>query len=309
MATITTHLPTITKLSSRIGARVDGVRLGADVPPETVAAINEALLRHKVIFFRDQHHLDDAQQQAFGQLLGTPVGHPTIRHVDEDKALIQPIDSEWGKATQWHTDVTFTTDYPKASILRAVTLPPYGGSTLWASTVAAYDHLPPSLKAMADDMWALHSNAFDYAVAPASMAGAASGATTNTANVNSFSAPDFRTEHPVVRVHPETGERSLLLGLFVRQLLGVDPYESATLFEILQRRITKPENVIRWNWESGDVAIWDNRATQHRAIDDYDNQRRVMHRVTLAGDVPQNVNGETSRGIGDANRTGQPVLA
>ena len=103
-------------------------------------------------------------------------------------------------------------------------------------------------------------------------------------------------------VHPETGERSLVLGAFARQLVGLDSHESAALIDLLQRRITQPENTIRWNWQAGDVAIWDNRATQHRAVDDYDNQRRLMHRVTLAGDVPVSVSGEHSRGVGEDNR-------
>jgi taurine dioxygenase len=284
---------TVTRLGSRIGARIDGVRLGGDLDADSVDAIHRALLTHRVVFIRDQHHLDDHQQQEFGRLLGAPVAHPSIRHADPDKALIQPIDSEWGKATQWHTDVTFTTAYPKASILRAVTLPSYGGSTLWASTVAAYHALPAPLQKLADDAWALHSNRFDYA-APRQPAA--------PAEVQAFTATDLRTEHPVVRVHPETGERALLLGAFARQILGLDGHESAVLIDLLQRRITQPENTIRWSWAPGDVAIWDNRATQHRAIDDYDDQRRVMHRVTLAGDVPVSVDGRSSRGIGDDNR-------
>jgi alpha-ketoglutarate-dependent taurine dioxygenase len=278
----------VAKLGSRIGAQIDGVRLGGELDESDVQAINQALLEHRVVFFRGQRHLDDEQQQEFGRRLGTPVGHHALRHPDEKKALIQPIDSEWGKATQWHTDVTFTADYPKASILRAVTLPDYGGSTLWASTAAAYDALPAPLRALTENMWALHSNRYDYAAnAPK--------------EVSAFMAPDFRTEHPVVRVHPETGERTLLLGSFVRQLIGLDGHESAMLLELLQRRITQPENTVRWNWQPGDVAMWDNRATQHRAIDDYDDQRRLMHRVTLAGDVPVSVNGERSRGVGEAN--------
>jgi len=115
-----------------------------------------------------------------------------------------------------------------------------------------------------------------------------------------FEKPDFRTEHPVVRVHPETGERTLLAGDFVRSFVGLDDHESSVLLELLQRRITMPENTIRWNWVPGDVAIWDNRATQHRAIDDYDNQPRLMHRVTLTGDVPVNVHGEPSRVVSGA---------
>lgn len=284
----------VTKLGSNIGARIDGVRLGGDIDSTDIGTIQAALLDHKVVFFRGQHHLDDAAQQDFARLLGTPVGHPTLRLADEAGALIQPIDSEYGKATMWHTDVTFTTDYPKASILRAVTLPKYGGSTLWASTVAAYQALPAALQELADRLWAVHSNRFDYA-APSQVPG-------RRPETSAFLAPDFRTEHPVVRVHPETGQRALLLGAFVRGIVGLDSYESTALVELFQRRITQPENTIRWTWQPGDVAMWDNRATQHRAVDDYDDQRRVMHRVTLAGDVPVSVAGERSRGIGDANR-------
>jgi taurine dioxygenase len=282
---------TVTQLGSRIGARIDGVELAGDLDAGTVAEIRAALLRHKVVFFRDQHHLDDDHQQAFARLLGSPVGHHAFtRH----GGVIAPIDSEYAKATRWHTDVTFMPDYPAISVLRAVTLPRYGGSTLWASTAAAYDHLPAPLKHLVENLWALHSNRYDYAAAQP-------GELTDTQRAlrEAFEKPDLRAEHPVVRVHPETGERTLVAGDFVRGLLGLDSHESHALLELLQRRITMPENTIRWNWVPGDVAMWDNRATQHRAVDDYDDQRRVMHRVTLAGDVPVDVYGQRSRAVGD----------
>src|ERR1700733_825802 len=158
-----THPVTVTKLSSRIGARVDGVRLDGDLDPATVEEIHQALLAHKVIFFRGQHHLDDQQQLAFAGLLGTPIGHPAASVLAAKNApIITPINSEYGKATRWHTDVTFATNYPAASILRAVTLPSYGGSTLWASTAAAYDDLPEPLKCLVENLWAVHSNRYDY---------------------------------------------------------------------------------------------------------------------------------------------------
>jgi alpha-ketoglutarate-dependent sulfate ester dioxygenase len=291
-----THSVTVTKLGSRIGARVDGVHLGGDLDPASVEEIHQALLTHKVIFFRGQHHLDDAQQLAFARLLGTPVGHPTALMSVKDAPTITPINSEFGKATRWHTDVTFAANYPAASILRAVTLPRYGGSTLWASTVAAYNELPDPLKRLAENLWAVHSNRYDYVTAESQ----ASMTDNERAFRQVFEKPDFRTEHPVVRVHPETGERSLLAGDFVRNFVDLDSHVSNALLEMLQRRITEPENTIRWNWEAGDVAIWDNRATQHRAVDDYDNQPRLMHRVTLMGDVPVNVHGERSRVLGGA---------
>lgn len=246
-----------------------------------------------MIFFRGQHHLDDGAQHAFAALLGTPIAHPTLK--SDDAPVITPIDSAHGaKATRWHTDVTFVANYPAASILRAVTLPSYGGSTLWASTAAASTALPEPLQRLAENLWALHSNRFDYAAAAAAHTGELH------EKLAAFEKPDFRTEHPVVRVHPETGERTLLAGDFVRGFVGLDDHDSRVLFDLLQRRITVPENTIRWNWEPGDVAIWDNRATQHRAVDDYDDQHRLMHRVTLAGDVPVGVHGQHSRVVSGA---------
>jgi len=288
---------TVTKLGSRIGARVEGVRLGGDLDPATVDEIHRALLTHKVIFFRDQHHLDDQRQLEFARLLGTPVGHPAAAALAATNApIITPINSEYGKANRWHTDVTFAANYPAASILRAVTLPSYGGSTLWASTAAAYEQLPEPLKCLVENLWALHSNRYDYVTTESTLAMTDA----QRAFRQAFEKRDFQTEHPVVRVHPETGERTLLAGDFVRSFVGLDNHESGALLDLLQRRITLPENTIRWSWEPGDVAIWDNRATQHRAIDDYDNQPRLMHRVTLMGDVPVNVHGERSRVIAGA---------
>ena len=293
----------VTKLGSRIGARVDGVQLRGDLDPATVGEIRQALLTHKVIFFRGQHHLDDQQQLAFAGLLGTPIGHPAAAVLAaKDAPVITPIDSDYGKANRWHTDVTFAANYPAASILRAITLPSYGGSTLWASTAAAYEQLPEPLKCLVENLWALHTNRYDYVTTESALSMTPL-TEAQRAFRQAFEKPDYRTEHPVVRVHPETGERTLLAGDFVRSFVGLDSHESSVLLELLQRRITMPENTTRWNWEQGDVAIWDNRATQHRAIDDYDGQHRLMHRVTLMGDVPVNVHGERSRVVSGAPLT------
>src|SRR6201996_7386714 len=212
---------TVTKLGSRIGARVDGVRLGSDLDRAAVEEIRQALLTHKVIFFRHQHHLDDQQQLAFGGLLGTPVGHPAAGALAAKGApVITPINSEYGKANRWHTDVTFAANYPAASILRAITLPSYGGSTLWASTAAAYLDLPNPLKRLVENLWALHSNRYDYIPTEATLA------MTNAQREfqQAFEKQDFQTEHPVVRVHPETGERTLIAGNFVRNFVGLDSH-------------------------------------------------------------------------------------
>ena len=271
-------MSTVTRLGSRIGARVDGVRLGGDLDTATVCEIRRALLAYRVIFFRGQLHLDDDQQLAFARLLGTPIANPAAHRTRR------------GRPTFWHTDLAYFANYPAASILRPVNLPTYGGSTLWASTAAAYEELPGPLKVLTENLWALHTNRYDYVM-------------TETVT-DQRQAPDFRTEHPVVRVHPETGERILLAGAFVRGFVGLDSHESSVLLELLQRRITTANNTIRWNWELGDVAIWDNRATQHRAVDDYDDQHRLMHRVTLMGDVPVDIHGQTSRMI-----SGTPMVA
>jgi alkyl sulfatase len=294
----------VVKLSENIGARVDGVRLG-ELDDQTAAAINTALAQHKVLFFRGQHHLDDESHFAFAQSLGIPTSpHPTLRF--EGSRVMRLESFEGGGANQWHTDVTFVDRVPKASILRAVELPAYGGTTTWASTVAAYQQLPQPLQQLADNLWAMHSNEFDYAqleaqLDPAKRAALQANSDALAKYAGEFHSTHFETHHPVVRVHPETGERSLLLGSFAKRILGVSGNESRALFRIFQDRVTGLENTIRWNWELGDVAMWDNRATQHYAVSDYGKQKRRMHRITLAGDIPVSVQGERSRVVcGDA---------
>jgi taurine dioxygenase len=282
--------PTVVQIGGRIGARLDGVRLGPDLATEVVARIRAALLTHKVIFFRDQHHLDDDGQLGFARLLGEPTAaHPTVRG---STAHILPINSERSKADSWHTDVTFVDRIPAASILRAITLPPYGGTTTWANTVAAYEALPVPLKNLADQLWAVHTNAYDYAAEAEVVSDDLDERL--AAYREEFRAVSYETEHPVVRVHPETGERALLLGHFIREFVGLNSKESHALFHVLQDRVIRLENTVRWSWAPGDVAIWDNRATQHYAVSDYDDHQRLLHRITLAGDVPVGVNGGRS---------------
>ncbi|MFD0265955.1 TauD/TfdA dioxygenase family protein [Streptomyces sp. NPDC127106] len=280
---------TVTRIGGRIGAEVGGVRLGGDLDSETAAAIRNAVLAHKVVFFRGQDHLDEAGHEAFAELLGTPVAHPTVPSADGRYAL--GIDSEHGaRANQWHTDVTFVPAYPAFSILRAVTVPPYGGNTLWANTAAAYAQLPAALKGLADGLRALHSNAYDYA---ALRPDAVPEALAQFREV--FTSTAFLTEHPVVRVHSETGERSLLLGNFVQRIVGLGGRDSRALVDLFQAHVESPENTVRWQWRAGDVAIWDNRATQHYGVDDSDDHERTLRRVTVDGDVPVGPDGVPSR--------------
>jgi taurine dioxygenase len=280
----------IRAVAGRIGAEVAGVRLSDDLPTEAIRAIDEALHKYKVLFFRGQGHLDDASQEAFAARLGDPVAHPTVPVAQGSSYLLELDSHRGGRANSWHTDVTFVPAYPKASILRAVVSTASGGDTVWANTAEAYDRLPDELRALADNLWALHTNAYDYAAAKT---GATQAQIERHKNV--FAATVYETEHPVVRVHPVTGERTLVLGQFVKSLVGFSTTDSRRLLDILQDHVTRLENTVRWRWTAGDVAIWDNRATQHYAIDDYGDQRRVMRRVTLNGDVPVSIDGRSSR--------------
>src|SRR4051794_29588475 len=277
----------VNKVGGHVGAVIEGLKIGADLDPSKVREFRNALLEHKVVFLRGQEHATDADQYAFAAQLGEVTSpHPTVKG---DGKSVLPIDSEQGKANAWHTDVTFVDRVPAISVLRAVTLPPYGGTTVWANTASAYDALPTPLKALADGLWAVHTNSYDYAQRDEESEQPDANYTRDD-----FVSQMFETEHPVVRVHPETGERSLLLGHFVKCFVGLNSTESVALFQLLQNRITKLENTIRWTWRPGDVAMWDNRATQHYAVADFDSHPREMRRITVAGDVPVSPDGQRS---------------
>ncbi len=279
----------VTQVGGVIGAIVGGIQIGGDVQPDALAELRAAVLRHRVVFLRDQTHATDADQLAFARLLGEVTKpHPTV---SGDGEAILPIDSEQGKANSWHTDVTFVDRVPAISVLRAITLPPYGGTTVWANTVEAYRQLHPALQALVANLRAVHSNLYDYAAQRTYVGGVDVKQERYRAE---FRHLEFETEHPVVRIHPETGEPSLLLGHFVRSFAGLSTVDSADLFALLQRHVTRLENTVRWYWRDGDIAIWDNRATQHYAVADYDDQPRLMHRITIAGPVPVGISGDTS---------------
>lgn len=287
----TSHRPDVQvrKVGGRIGAVVDDVRLSGDLDGATVAGLRAALLEHKVLFFRGQHGLVDDDQIAFAEQFGPlTTAHPTV---NTGSARVLSVKATRGMAANsWHTDVTFVDRVPAISVLRGVTLPAYGGTTTWANTVTAYQGLPAPLQALVEQLWAVHTNAYDYA------RDTESGEDDDDSNFerSEFESIHYETEHPVVRVHPETGERSLVLGHFVKKFVGLNSSESAALFKVLQDRVTKLENTVRWTWEPGDVAMWDNRATQHYAVADFDTQRREVRRVTVAGDVPRSIDGRSS---------------
>src|SRR3984885_12583755 len=289
----------VRRLAGNIGAEITGADTGTDLGDDAIPQIRQALLDHKVVFLRGQN-LDYARQVAFAERLGPlTLGHPTLAS-PPDHALLEEIAPRKAvRANSWHTDVTFVDRPPAFTLLHAVVIPPVGGDTLWANTVSAYQSLPPELRDLADRLRVLHTNDFDYArpfnrgeqIDPALAAAH-----------EEFVSTVYETEHPLVRVHPETSERSLVLGGFARTVVGFTPQASRDLVRLLQEYITRPENTVRWRWREGDLAIWDNRATQHYAIADYGNAHRRGERVTVAGPVPVGVDGRPSVAVkGDAS--------
>jgi len=283
------------KLSGRLGAEIVGLDLRNPLDGETRQWLTAALYEHKVLGFRDQH-LDAEQHVAFARQFGELTSaHPTVPSV-EGQPDVLPVDSEGGnRANQWHTDVTFVLTPPKASTLRGITIPPYGGNTLFANSAAAYRDLPAPLRRFAEDLLAIHTNDYDYAAPNLQKAG-------HEQRRTQFVARRYETAHPVVRVHPETGERGLFIGGFAQRIVGLSGSESKDVLRLLQAYVTRPENTVRWQWAPGDVVLWDNRITQHYAPDDYDDLPRRLERVTIAGDVPVGVEGQHSYVLqGDAS--------
>ena len=271
----------VERLEPSIGARVHGVDLSR-VTDDEVRAIRTALAEYKVLFFAAQHDLHPDSQIALGNRLGRlTASHPVVPGLDEAHAEIYALDSaDNGFADVWHTDVTFVRRPPLGSVLRAVVLPPTGGDTQWADLELAYESLSEPVRRLADQLVAVHDGTreFGYYLA-------------QREERTKWEGEEFRAlvpiEHPVVRVHPETGRRSLFVNPgFVSHLADVSDAESRSLLDLFYAHITKPEHIVRHRWSVGDVVMWDNRSTVHYANRDYGDQRRVMHRITLRGDQP-----------------------
>ncbi|MBD2095770.1 TauD/TfdA family dioxygenase [Trichocoleus sp. FACHB-591] len=290
-------------IAGRIGAKIIGVDLSADLSDQVIQEIRQALVQYKVIFFRGQT-LDADGQVAFARRFGeVTTAHPTVPSLPGHPEV---LDLDYGRtaarANNWHTDVTFVDRPPLGSVLRAIEIPPAGGDTIWANSVTAYQDLPDHLRNLADRLWAVHSNAYDYAEAAVNLSEELK------AYRKVFTSTVYESLHPVVRVHPESGERGLFIGGFVRQIQGLSTTESDDILRLLQAYITRPENTVRWRWKVGDVAFWDNRATQHYAIADYGNQPRRVQRVTIAGDLPVGIDGKHSQAVkGDSSTYTPPV--
>ncbi len=281
-------------LTGTLGAVVHGVDLSDDLTPDEVASIRSALLTHRVVFLRDQH-ITPTQQVAFARHLGTLTpAHPLVGGLDEEHPEVLQLDSadcplgvgSRGRGTsynnRWHTDVTFSATPPAFAILAGKVIPARGGDTLWADLVDAYATLSPPIQALLDPLVAVHD-----AGATFSRFRAEDPTGAQRAKLSQLEP----VRHPVVRVHPETGERTLFVNeTFTAAIEDLSPAESNALLAMLYEHVVAPERVVRWHWRVDDIAIWDNRATSHYAAADY-TERRVMHRITVAGDRPLGING------------------
>ena len=287
---------TIRRVAGNIGAEIVDFKITPDIDENIFSQIEAALVKYKVLFFRKQTQLNDESHQAFGARFGKVVAHPTVPAPTGTKLFELDASKGGGRADSWHTDVTFVEAFPKISILRGVKIPEYGGDTVWANTATAYENLPEELKRFAESLRAVHSNDYDYG---ADRIVAEQQRLDHHRKV--FVSAVYEAEHPVVHVHPVSGEKALLLGHFFKRLSGFSSRESSRLFELLQNRVIQLENTVRWQWQQDDVVIWDNRATQHYAVNDYGTQPRLVRRVTIEGDAAVAVDGSRSRTLNRPN--------
>ncbi|MFF4958255.1 TauD/TfdA dioxygenase family protein [Streptomyces sp. NPDC001222] len=295
-------------VAGRIGAEISGVDLAGDLDGATVTAIRSAVLRWKVVFFRDQK-LDHAAHVALARRFGDPVvpgrrGSASPADFPEVETTADRLElggrygmehDEWLRRRRhsllrgWHCDHGARIDPPAATILRAETVPPYGGDTQWSNLAAAYAGLSEPVRRFVDGLRAEHRLGVGYQARPG-----------DDAYLRHLLDHQVASEHPLVRVHPESGERSLFVnGYYVEQIRGLSRAESAHVLQMLLEQATRPEYTVRFRWEPGSVAFWDNRATIHLAPGDLvtPEHPRIMHRVMLAGEVPVGPDGRPSEPV------------
>lgn len=271
----------VDKAAGALGAYVSDVSLtDAAVSGDLFQEIRHALLEHQVLFFRDQA-LTPVEYQAFARCFGQVEAHPAYETVDgaPDVQILESTPEKPSKIEVWHTDMTFRPAPPSITLLHGQVIPPYGGDTLWASIGAAYDGLSAPMRRFLDGLEAVHDfrHGFQESLAepggPERLAGAI--------------AQNPPVTHPLVVTHPETGRRVLYVNaLFTTHIVGLTRTESRVLLDFLYRHIVTEEYTVRLNWAKHTVAIWDNRATQHKPVNDFFPQHRKMHRVTIAGERP-----------------------
>jgi len=273
---------TLRPLGPTIGAEVEGLDMSQPLSDQDRHSVEQALLRHQVLFFRDQR-ITAAEHVSFAARFGDLHRHPIYPHVDQHPELLL-IDTDITDVRDnaiWHTDVTFLAAPAMGSVLAARQVPAYGGDTLWANGVAAFEALSAPLQGLLDGLSATHELTKSF---PTERFGSTPAALERYEKARKDHPP---LSHPVVRTHPATGRKGLFVNEgFTTRINELEAKESEALLAFLFQHVSRPEFTVRWQWKVNDVAFWDNRITQHYAIDDYRPARRVMHRATILGDVP-----------------------
>ena len=270
----------ITRVGGVIGAEIHGVDLSRDLPGATVAAIRQALLEHLAVFFRDQN-LTPGQYRDFAARIGRPIEYPFVPGIEgfpEITPVLKRPDQTINFGGVWHSDTTYLPKPPMATLLLARELPAFGGDTEFANQYLAYETLSDGMKSVLDG---------SRGVARSDKA-EASRTREDRGKKPGTGGELLTAEHPVVRTHPETGRKALYVNIaHTARFAGMTEEESLPLLRFLWRHQTRPEFTCRFRWSPGALALWDNRCAQHQAINDYQGQKRSMHRITLAGDVPR----------------------
>ena len=269
-------------LAGAIGAEISGVDLASEIDDDLIAAIRRAWLDHLVVFFRGQG-LPPARFLAFARRFGEPVEYPFVRGIDGFPLITPVVKLEHERVNfggLWHSDTSYLETPPMGTLLVARDVPPFGGDTLFANMYLAYETLSAGMRRLLDGLVAVNSSA-KADVTKTREDRIRDGARSNA-------AAEYEALHPVVRTHPETGGKALYVnGGHTVRFDGMTEAESAPLLRFLFAHQTRPEFTCRFRWEAGSLAFWDNRCAQHDPINDYHGFRRVMHRVTLAGDRPR----------------------
>jgi len=269
----------IDEVSPALGAEVSAVDLSKDLDKKSKEEIRKALLKYRVIFFRDQE-ITPEQHLAFAKNFGNPVSYPMVKGLENFPDIVPVLKREDEKHNfggVWHSDTTYLDKPPMGAILVARNLPTNGGDTLFANMVMAYEALSNPMKEMLDGLVAVNSSAKGIV---------SKSRLESQKDMESIPEP-FIAEHPLVRRHPETGEKSLYVNIgHTIAIRGLTNDESANLLNFLFSHQRKEEFCYRFKWYLGSVAFWDNRTTQHYPMNDYHGQERLMHRITLAGDIP-----------------------
>jgi len=272
----------VRRVAGALGAEILGIDLARDLDEATTRRVRELWLEHGVLFFRDQD-LPPARFLEFARKFGEVIEYPFVKGLEEFPLIIPVVKLEHERNNFggiWHSDTAYLESPPMASMLVAREVPPFGGDTLFASQYAAYDALSPGMKRMLDGLHAVNSSSKAEVTRTREDRIAERG--TETAK------KVLEAEHPVVRTHPETGRRALYVNFgHTLRFREMSEEESAPLLAFLFAHQVKPEFTCRFSWRVGSVALWDNRCTQHNPVNDYHGYKRVMHRITLKGDVPR----------------------